>query len=135
MATITEDYVSFETAKLLKEKGFKGYSIFTIYDENAANAYFKELEEKHLPHCSDDPKLKEFYYTKPTLQMAMKWLRDVHHLFIWISLNPSKALPYYYQVFRTDKPENYVIYIDSNFYGSYEMVCDSAIKYCSENLI
>jgi hypothetical protein len=31
MATITEDYVSFETAKLLKEKGFKGYNNYGIY--------------------------------------------------------------------------------------------------------
>jgi hypothetical protein len=41
MATITEDYVSFEMAKLLKEKGFEGHSILTIYDKNAANAYIK----------------------------------------------------------------------------------------------
>ena len=80
---ITEDYVSFETAKLLKEKWFEGYSIINIYDEDAVNAYIKELKEKHLPYSSDDPKLKEFYYTIPTLQMAMKWLREVHNIDIF----------------------------------------------------
>jgi hypothetical protein len=69
---ITEDYVSFEIAKLLKEKGFEGYSIITIYDEDAANAYVKELLEKHLPYSSDNPKLKEFFYTQPTLQLPAR---------------------------------------------------------------
>ena len=143
MATITEDYVSFETAKLLKEKGFKGYSIITIYDEDAANAYVKELQEKHLPYSSDDPKLKEFYYTQPTLQMAMKWLREACDIHIELNWEKGNQL-YSFQIWKPGKFQPEIssldlwrIYKDDNYIGewNYEQACEAAIKYCLENLI
>jgi hypothetical protein len=134
MATIEEDYVSFETAKLLKEKGFEGYSIISIFDEDAANAYIKELQEKHLPYSSDGPKLKEFFYTKPTLQMAMKWLRKVHN--INIDIVPIwNQKRFEYQVFVVTPENAKHCYIDDKLYFSYEEATEVAIKYCLENLI
>ena len=132
---ITEDYVSFEIAKLLKEKGFEGNSIFTIYDENAANAYIKELQEKHLPYSSDDPKLKEFYYTKPTLQMARRWLTTVHNLFITFELDFSDgAYPMFDAVvYNLATCKKYPI-INYDRY-SYIKGTEAAIKYCLKNLI
>lgn len=131
MAKIKEDYVSPETAKLLKEKGFEGYSIITIYDENAASAYIKELQEKHLPYSSDDPKLKEFYYTQPTLQMAMKWLREKHNFHIWVEPNHDKEGLYNAHV--------KVGWWSNNWcgvgYNTYEKACEAAIKYCLKHLI
>ena len=132
---ITEDYVSFEVAKLLKEKGFEGYSILTIYDENAANVYIKELQEKYLPYSSDDSKLKEFYYTQPTLQMAMKWLREVHNLYIEISLSCDRedknAKIFDASIFNVQNQRYKKL---SNIQG-YESACEAAIKYSLENLI
>jgi len=147
MATIREDYVSFETAKLLKKKGFEGYSILTIYDEEAANTYIKELKEKHLPYSSDDPKLKEFYYTQPTLQMAMKWLREVHHIEISITfgfpfINGKEQYKYFWSIVKVcnnhleyslNNPNNTTY--NEEIADSYEQACEEAIKYCLENLI
>lgn len=135
---ITEDYVSFETAKLLKEKGFKGYSILTIYDENAANAYIKELQEKHLPYSSDDPKLKEFYYTQPTIQMAMKWLREVYNLSVEVYrtacgyIGCIVAIPSGTDIkFLEEDGDD----LPSGTYTKWEYACEAAIKYCLEKLI
>jgi hypothetical protein len=134
MATIEEDYVSFETAKLLKEKGFEGYSIISIFDEDAANAYIKELQEKHLPYSSDDPKLKEFFYTKPTLQMAMKWLRKAHN--INIDIVPIwNQKRFEYQVFIITPENAKHCYVDEKLYLVYEQACEAAIKYSLKNLI
>ena len=47
---ITEDYISFGVAKLLKEKGFN--------------------ERTNMPHIDDYQRLACYI---PTLQMAMKW--------------------------------------------------------------
>ena len=145
MAAITEDYCDFGIAKLLKEKGFEGYSILTIYDENAANAYIKELQEKHLPYSSDDPKLKEFYYTQPTLQMAMKWLRIEHNIHIephivktrnsygympnFIDLKKLKSyFPFDADEFDFNNADKYVCI-------TYDKACEVAIKYCLEHII
>ena len=139
---VEEAYVSFETAKLLKEKGFEGHSILTIYDENAANAYIKELQEKHLPYSSDDPKLKEFYYTKPTQQMAMRWLREEYKLAINIRIACKKTISYVFDIWDFE-----IIHLNKFVGGtidlreqqfdfkSYEEAAEAAIKYCLENLI
>ena len=42
MATITEDYVSFEVAKLLKEKGFDKFNTYG-WDEEAIKYCLKNL--------------------------------------------------------------------------------------------
>ena len=134
IATIEEDYVSSETAKLLKEKGFKGYSIITIYDEDAANAYVKELLEKHLPYSSDDPKLKEFYYTQPTLQMAMKWLRKTHKVFINIIYEKSDEV----FIAEVKRPVSGIdCWVDNkhNCWFKHEEAAEEAIKFCLERII
>lgn len=129
---ITEDYVSFETAKLLKEKGFKGYSILTIYDEDAANAY--RTARKTLPYSSDDPKLKEFYYTQPTLQMARKWLRRIHNVNIDI-VPVWNQKRFEYQIFVVTPENAKHCYVDNKLYLGYEEAAETAIKYCLEKII
>ena len=75
---ITETYISFEVAKLLKKKGFDE-ECYTFYEYDSGDFY----REERNPCCnsySDD-------YTAPTLQMAMKWLREVHNVNIEIHYN------------------------------------------------
>jgi len=77
---ITEDYVNFETAKLLKEKGF---------DEGTYHCYTTKgvlwFEDVLFNHNAGTD------YSAPTLQMAMKWLREVHKLYINIWADPKDA--------------------------------------------
>lgn len=70
MATITEDFVSFETAQLLKEKGFDGESPAILY-------------KKH-----DNADGTSEIWTACTPQIAMKWLREVHQLHISVDVSP-----------------------------------------------
>lgn len=70
MATIKEDYVSFEVAKLLKEKGFDAESPAMLY-------------KKH-----DNADGTSEIWTACTLQIAMKWLREVHQLHISVDASP-----------------------------------------------
>ena len=73
----------------------------------------------------------------------MKWLREVHKIHIildihWLYFVNSKG--WMYTIDRI--LENGVEYVDSKgdendkmFYLTYEEACESAIKYCLENLI
>lgn len=67
MATITEDYVSFEVAKLLKEKGF-----------DVPTRTFYNPKKSHLLKL--DPCLINrnagVQVSAPTHQMTIKWLRE-----------------------------------------------------------
>ena len=128
MAIIKEDYVSFETAKLLKEKWFKFIENKDELSEAYIHAYTKEGKEVWGCYSSD-------YYPCITMNMAMKWLREVHHTYIDLSPTYSeveKTIHFIWQIFDS----NYDGVGDCEiFYDKYETACEEAIKYCLENLI
>ena len=132
---ITEDYVSFETAKLLKEKGF---------DENCAALYdlkTGKMANRGVGYVFNNSQWDNFI-TAPTLQMIMKWLREVHGLHIEVTPNP-------FDFKHQDVQDGWGCQVthlsdlayDSNYeffqrkYSTYDEACEAAIKYCLENLI
>ena len=130
----TEDYVSFEVAKLLKEKGFDENTPVNYFvgDDKPRGCmvgemiYHKRLEEDtHLIAC-------------PTLQMAMKWLREEKKLncITDVSFNQNRngETEYYFSVWE-NKPPYELLRESSQTFSTYEEACESAIKYCLENLI
>ena len=122
MAAITEDYVSFETAKLLKEKGF---------DQNCATYYLDGQVWRHY-HGEVIPKGKQIY-AAPTQAVAMKWLREVHEIDIIIFRHiRGKRITFFDRIEKRTHVEHQS---KCNLYLSYEQACETAIKYCLENLI
>lgn len=126
--TITEDFVSFEIAKLLKEKGF---------DEPCRSVY----EEKILrvnTMCDYFNSELSSYVCAPTLQMAMKWLREVHKIDIDIlsrlSLNADDDHCYSYVIKHQYDKYAFKTYTDGE-YQYFEDAVEAALIYCLENLI
>ena len=117
---ITEDYVSFEVAKLLKEKGFNA-PLCCIYD---IDGLFVD-DHAEFSNSTDAP---GFECVAPTHQMAMKWLREVHNINLNISWSPSFK-DYFVEIFKP------TLLYSIGIYRSYEEACEAAIKYCLENLI
>jgi hypothetical protein len=133
---ITEDYVSFETAKLLKEKGFDAEGVsefggyYVDYEHNEQNVGIA-TESMML-----NKNLEDWEYLRPTLQMAIKWLREVHKLFIAINMIPDTIQkPYFFKLYVDKKIYNFPLDYSVEFYTTYEEACEVAIKYCLENLI
>lgn len=133
---ITEDYVSFEIAKLLKEKGFDEpckvwYSEYT--SEFGGEKYINIEFDNHNRFEEN----YKFICPAPTLQMVMKWLRKIHNIFIVIE-------PHAYD-YINEKNLSCVssVWLGDNYYEnplakdfpSYEETCEMTIKYCLENLI
>jgi len=126
---IEEDYVSFETAKLLKEKGFDimGYASIKVF---GGNTY--EVNEEWITPTEDT--------IIPTLQMAMKWLREMHHIVITTNYANICGLGFTYVASVIKINDNHEIEegpgLNACMYGaSYEEACEAAIRYCLENLI
>ena len=125
---ITEDYVSFEIAKLLKEKGFDECTLLS-YDKNGNN---KDILRPFLEREGD--------VRKPTLQMTMKWLRSEHGLHCSVDYDYvlgwycqitslKETVEYDYEEMKHYHPEN------DNGFSTPEEACEAAIKYCLEKLI
>jgi hypothetical protein len=107
---IKEDYVSFETAKLLKEKGFN--------------------ERTNMPHIDDYQRLVCYI---PTLQMAMKWLRKVHNICISVDVKIGGG-KYYVCISSTENGLSYGV-LEDEVWDTFEEACEESIKYCLENLL
>ena len=123
---ITEDYVSFETAKLLKEKGF---------DEYTERCFVGEEWESPSPLTNSQ--LPDGRYSRPTIQMAMKWLREVYHLAIHVELIDflEHGEVWFYGITDIKTVKRLNIKDEDFTEHSYEQACEAAIKYCLENLI
>lgn len=133
MTNITEDYVSFETAKLLKEKGFDE-ECGCFYNNVDCGAPGLEVDGQlyYKNSALDDEE-----YATPTLQMAMKWLREVHHIFIDIDYDPHEFgdKPYFTLITNMGTYDYYKgKHLPVNR-ATYEEMAEAAIKYCLENLI
>lgn len=128
MAKITEDYVSFETAKLLKEKGYKGS--FNGYYNDAGCIVNRPSAVLRGPEYH--------YYERISLYTAIKWLREVHKLHIIIHYGDvgypeEPQMQYWFEVVNAKGQYCDCNIVDGN--TSYEDASEAAIKYCLENLI
>ena len=127
---ITEDYVSFETAKMLKEKGFDE-STSMVYMSYSDLCKLNRYDSIRNSNYNDITK-NYFEYTAPTLQMVMKWLRKVHNLFIEMHIqNNGSYIGYIYNT----NGFGLIGWDKRRISSSYEEACEIAIKYCLENLI
>ena len=131
---ITEDYVSFEVAKLLKEKGFdelcdKKYNGYkSIVPAGKMIELWQNSEFDADEECS-----------APTLQMAMKWLRKEHKLSVrprYDEVEDEKEHLYYVWFFDILSMNPYKTLVEPvQGYSTYEEAAEASIKYCLENLI
>ena len=139
---IKDDYCNFETAKLLKEKGFYGECLSMYLTPKPNCGMGNPHEAKLAPHGRDSHYYDGYLYQceAPTLQMAMKWLRETHNI------HPNIVVEVYgpcatYMIDRIfdGNEEKWVDFKSdenpSNIYSKREEACEAAIKYCLENLI
>jgi hypothetical protein len=132
MATITEDYVSFKVAKLLKEKGF---------DEPCRSYFIDNVDYVGSSYSAaelTDLDMGVWETLRPTHQMAMKWLREVHNIHISVyvinrELQITNA-PIYTCDIATEKLSSKQGHL-RGIWKSYEEAVEAAIKYTLENLI
>ena len=137
---ITEDYVSFEIAKLLKEKGFDT-PCDRWYSEYTPQYYGNEKHiciefDKHNRHENN----YEFICYAPTLQMAMKWLRETQGLNIyargvWKDVEISvfgdwEPAVVGYEWFIESLTDDTYSKTSIEQFLTYEQACEAAISYC-----
>lgn len=132
---IEEDYVSYEVAKLLKEKGFYQDFLNEITPVWKLNGNKEELV---FYGDNNYPCEWEEWYFAPTLQMACKWLREVHNLCI----EPYRTAAGYLYTISTIpygsckcNPTVGGDDEDSGQWTTYEGAVEAAIKYTLENMI
>ena len=123
---ITEDYVSCNIAKLLKEKGF---------DENCAALYHLrtgEIIQQGVGYVFNNSQWENFV-SAPTLQMAMKWLEEKYGIFCVIRRHGNKDDGFTYS-WNCEGKRGLSVGNGGEFKTA-EEAREACIKYCLENLI
>lgn len=138
---IKEEYISFEVAKLLKDKGFdvkcRYYYIQTKEMFEIDTKYHTALTTQELLDLQIIGE-KEDRYVAPTQAIAMRWLREVHNLSVEVYrtacgyIGCITAIPSGTDIkfLETDGDD-----LASGAYTKWEYACEAAIKYCLEHLI
>lgn len=129
---IVEDYVSFEVAKLLKEKEFnEPCYAYWFHMINAEPIFNDNMPRQVYNNKSDTIEI----IGCPTHQMTLKWLRE-KGIYITIVYGDYPSLNKVFWTPQIDSLEGFNL-PDSFYkeYDKYEEAVEAAIKYCLENLI
>ena len=145
---VKEAYVSFEVAKLLKEKGFDEPTRMVWYEhlpkENACHPteiykpkldlYYHDAQTEREMKFSNSMPVDEYIYgdvfATPTHQMAMAWLREKQiDIVVFHERLPKDC--YWARIERYPYTEHQ----QEPIYQTYEEAVETALKYSLENLI
>ena len=123
-----EAFVSFETAKLLDEAKAEFYD-FMVYDDKGnfmPKGVYDDLGGTY-----------KRFYAAPTLQVAMRWLREEYDILVdigyddldwfWNIISISDEVPV------AERPK--LIKLGTACHKSYEEACEDGIQYCLKELI
>ena len=126
---ITEAYVSFEVAKLLKEKGFDEPT-WTRYEDDNEVIFGDKYDWNNSPMGQ---------ISAPTHQMAIAWLREEKNILIYvypvIDLPVKNNYTFYWRWDGKKKRHDAPHIGDKRNYESPEQATEAALKYSLENLI
>lgn len=119
-----EDYCSYEVSNLLSKKGFN-YKLNPFYR--------KDGNKKLQITLGFYGNYNKFNIPAPTHQMALKWLREIHKIYVFVSINICELdnTPRYYIniISKTNKNNLRSVFTD------YYKAVDNAIKFVLEHLI
>lgn len=121
-----EDFVTFEIAKKLKEKGFD-YPCITHYD---INKELKVVLSEPIFWHSDVLS----YTDAPTISQVLKWLREEKNIYISIFIDDDSDHPVTYEIYKDTECmcTHHGEYFALNDWSKCEL---RAIEYVIDNLI
>lgn len=135
-----EAYVKFETAKLLKEKGFDWFTYaYYTKDDIDEEPYFG-MENL----CSDNwngqvGEVNDLWFSAPTQQMACRWLREEYYIDVLPLVRHvnkfAGELPIKEYSYRIYDGEGNVRISSRDWFRAYEKSVEVALEYALTNLI
>jgi outer membrane cobalamin receptor len=111
---MTEELISFETAKLAKEKGF---------DEHCKHAF---TNDGKFQYYEEDGFNSETYTTSPSQSLLQKWLREVHAIHITMIYDDDNC--YYTEICDKNNSHVYRAIANNLFEDALEITLQMALN-------
>lgn len=120
---ITEQYVTFDTAKMLKEAGFD-IPCQRLFLKGGCPGITDEEENHNDVTCNS--------YSRPTQQLAARWMREVHKLHI--VCETLKYGGWFYCITKLEPYEDNVVISESNI-PNFEEALEAGLQECLKLII
>lgn len=140
-----EDFVAFEIAKKLKEKGFTCKYPFGMYNESGS--YCPLTTSSDYVTCESGYKYRCYYdyndfdendFIAPTISQVLKWLREEKLILIGLSpmqeYDGNEMIEWCSTIYKADK-QGGMSWMEELYYESYEQAALAGIEYILDNLI
>ncbi len=121
-----DQIVTFITAKLARQKGFKENSLY-CYDKNAVMTAAVDYTGRLYFDEEDTNNAEENGYSSylaPTQSLLQKWLREEHNIFISIIYHKTKK----HSIIINDECENDIFGCFGEFYNTYEQALEKGLQ-------
>ena len=118
---IEESYVSFDTARMLKEAGF---------DVPCFNQYTECGTIWHCD-CPENFNKSQCVTSFPTQALAARWLREVHHINVYACFDYEKfdEKKWFFTREHTMVNDDSAVYCSITNYNSYEEALEAGLKH------
>ena len=117
---IEESFVSFDTAKMLKEAGF---------DVPCTSQYTEGMGVWNVeyPYNFNED---DFGYSRPTQALAARWLRDAHHINVYACFDYEKfdERKWFFTQEHTMVNDDSAVYCSITNYNSYEEALEAGLQ-------
>lgn len=137
---VKEQYVNYDTAIMLKNRGFNA-PCGAYYSEFVDDWKTLKFWKCGKPKTYDEVR-NSGYLLVPSQSIAMRWLREVHNIFITVSngnhknhrdINAPDNVYYFFAI-----TDNKAFYDEdkqcTEEYSTYEEACEKAIQYAARNI-
>lgn len=128
-----EDFVTFEIAKKLKEKGFREYCIAQVELDNTIS--FNYVFDNNLRTVLKCHNKLEPYVDAPTIYQVLKWLRKEKKLHIELWVTGKRPIEWHHTIHTLNHSGNTQGWSSGEVCDSYEQAALAGIEYVLNNLI
>ena len=140
-----DEIVSFETAMLLKEKGFNEPCSYYYEDDELYKLGYYHGDgtgfARNNSPINDRLLCEEMQCTAPTQSLAQKWLREIHHITFNANPHSNHGKIIYVVTIKVISNNKYIdfnVMMDNsnkaNMFDTYEDAIEAGLKYCLKSI-
>ena len=134
-----KDFVTFELAKKLKEKGYPQRPDYFNYSSYYDWDGLRKIHSLSNASVWFDPNIsRENIYFAPTISQVLKWLREEKNIVFGIS--PMQEMDCYYlgwcvTIYKVDDNGYGLSWQEELYYDTYESAAIAGIEYAVDNIL
>ena len=128
-----KDFVKYDLALKLKEKGFITTEPFAMYQLEDIDTIYPLYTSDPYYYDLDD--FDEYSFIAPTISQVLNWLFEKKQLFISLDCNECDHFGLFFTIYKKDEETWVNCGFNDDYYNTPEEAAIGAIEYIVENLI